>query len=291
MTMGFILREGLTGFKKARMPFMSGVVTIMLATLMIGTAILAGDNALIFIKNLQAEFDIEIFFQANTPSEKIQITAEYIANHNSVSAFQYVSSDDAANIFKEEFGEDIYIILDYNPLPASIRVSFKEEYRYLHHVNQIIDSVTALGYIENISFKKDLFLRLQKTLNLFMLASGGVVVLLILGAVMVTANMSRLIILARFDFIETMRLIGASDSIIKAPFLLDGSLQGFIGGSLAIGAIYGLFQLVVHNLGSEIILSDIINQPILMIGLIAFAVILGILGSYRAARRFVNLVI
>jgi|FLOH01.1.fsa_nt_gi cell division transport system permease protein len=291
MTMGFILREGLTGFKKARMPFMSGVVTIMLATLMIGTAILAGDNALIFIKNLQAEFDIEIFFQANTPSEKIQITAEYIANHNSVSAFQYVSSDDAANIFKEEFGEDIYIILDYNPLPASIRVSFKEEYRYLHHVNQIIDSVTALGYIENISFKKDLFLRLQKTLNLFMLASGGVVVLLILGAVMVTANMSRLIILARFDFIETMRLIGASDSIIKAPFLLDGSLQGFIGGSLAIGAIYGLFQLVVHNLGSEIILSDIINQPILMIGLIAFAVILGILGSYRAARRFVKLVI
>ena len=291
MTMGFILREGLTGFKKARMPFMSGVVTIMLATLMIGTAILAGDNALIFIKNLQAEFDIEIFFQANTPSEKIQITAEYIANHNSVSAFQYVSSDDAANIFKEEFGEDIYIILDFNPLPASIRVSFKEEYRYLHHVNQIIDSVTALGYIENISFKKDLFLRLQKTLNLFMLASGGVVVLLILGAVMVTANMSRLIILARFDFIETMRLIGASDSIIKAPFLLDGSLQGFIGGSLAIGAIYGLFQLVVHNLGSEIILSDIINQPILMIGLIAFAVILGILGSYRAARRFVKLVI
>ncbi len=124
-----------------------------------------------------------------------------------------------------------------------------------------------------------------------MLASGGVVVLLILGAVMVTANMSRLIILARFDFIETMRLIGASDSIIKAPFLLDGSLQGFIGGSLAIGAIYGLFQLVVHNLGSEIILSDIINQPILMIGLIAFAVILGILGSYRAARRFVKLVI
>ncbi len=291
MILGFILREGFSAYRRAKLPFTISILTIALSVTMIGVGMFAVDNMLLFLENLQSDFDVEIFFQPDASDGQIESAARKIAAHPYVSRFVYISKEDAAEKFAEAFGEDVYTLLDYNPLPASIQVFFKKVYRTPTYIASFLREVQKMPGVDEINYKKDLIARLQKVLHFIILAGGVVLFFLFLGAVFLTSNTIKLSIMSRFDFIETLRLIGAGDFTIKAPFLLEGVIQGFLGGLLAIGALYGLFVTLTRLFQGQFHLEGIQEVPLAALVLLLLGIFLGYLGSLRAVRRFVKLVI
>jgi len=215
---------------------------------------------------------------------------EYCNTYPGVMTTVYISRNEAVALFQEEFGENIFDILKDNPFPASVRIGFDRYHQNVGYISGFKASLEQLPGIETVTFHKALFLKLTAILRILTMVGGAFVLLLFIASVLLTSNTIKLIILARFDWIETMRLIGASDFTIRSPFLLEGAFQGILGAILTLGAVHGV-EAGIMKLTNLDLNSRLMQFPEVIILLFTTGIILGVLGSYRAVRRFIYMVV
>lgn len=290
MNLGFIFREGFSGFSRAKYPFVVSVVTIAISLTLIGVSIVMGDNVFSYFRNLQADFDVQLFYSPNATRDQQAAALEFCNTYPGVVYTRYISKHEAIAVFQEEFGENIFEILQDNPFPPSVRIGFDRYHQNTGYISGFTASLEQLPGVETVTFHKALFLKLTSILRILTMVGGIFLLVLFIAAVLLSSNTIKLIILARFDWIETMRLIGASDFTIRAPFMVEGAFQGFLGAILAMGAIHGIEEGVI-KLTSLNLASRLIQFPEVILILLGTGIILGILGSYRAVRRFIYLVV
>ena len=290
MSLGFIFSEGIAGLTRAKLPFTISVMTITLTMSLIGIGVLGVDNVLAYLHGLQAEFDTEVFFEGNATDDEITSAAQIATDLPGIADIDFLTKDDAALIFKEEFGEDIMNILDDNPLPASLRVRFETEYRTQFHIDRFVRDVRRLPGVDEVVFRMDIFERLQTILRLVYIMAGAVLFVLIVVTVFLTSNTIRLMILARFEVIETIRLLGASDTLIKAPFFVEGGIQGLVGGLFAIGIIHGIEESAIRLLGLTLS-GRLLEFPGLVAGILLLGILIAAMGSLRAVRRLLRYIV
>ncbi|MBT3253934.1 MAG: hypothetical protein HN995_08920 [Candidatus Marinimicrobia bacterium] len=289
MKLSYIIREGIIGIKRSRMPFMISVFSVTIALLIVGLGVLAVDNSLQFIGEFQADYDLEIFLENEaTTFEKTELAA-IVKDYPGIFRMDYLSKEDAAALYNAEFGEDVLSLLDDNPLPSSFRITFEDDHRSADYILTFIQNMNELDGVDEVIFKKDLFNRVQGIMQLVYTVATITLFLIILSTVFLTANNLRLMILARYEFIETVRLLGASDFLVKAPFFLEGGILGFLGASLSVLLIilaeYGIKYYVHLDLPVKII-----DHPEVILGLILFGVSLSSLGVLKAVRKMLRFV-
>lgn len=289
MSLLYIIREGLTGIGRSKMPFMISVFSVTIALLVVGIGTLAVDNGLQFVRNLQAEYDLEVFLDNDIADIDKRVIYDVITAFPGVIKMDYLSKEDAAALFNKEFGEDVLSVLDDNPLPSSFRVTFEEAHRHAIYIEAFIQTVEDHAGVDEIVFKKDLFDRIQGIMEMVYFIAAGSLFVLILATVFLTANNLRLMILARFDLIETIRLLGAGDFMVKAPFFLEGGIIGFIGALLAI-LLIALMEWGLQYFGIVSLPVRIFDYPEVILGLLLFGVSLASLGVLKAVRRMLRFV-
>ena len=289
MKLSYIIREGIIGIKRSRMPFMISVFSVTIALLVVGMGVLAVDNSLQFIGELQADYDLEIFLENEVTLFEKQELAAIIKDYPGIIRMDYLSKEDAAALYNAEFGEDVLSLLDDNPLPSSFRITFEEDHRTAEYILAFIQNMNELAGVDEVIFQKDLFNRMQGIMQFIYTVATVTLFLIILATVFLTANNLRLMILARYEFIETVRLLGASDFMVKAPFFLEGGILGFVGASLSVllivAAEYAIKTYVHFDLPVKIL-----DHPEVILGLILFGVSLSSLGVLKAVRKMLRFV-
>jgi cell division transport system permease protein len=83
-----------------------------------------------------------------------------------------------------------------------------------------------------------------------------------------------------------MKLVGATDRFVRRPFLVEGIVQGFLGGAVAGGVVWGLYRVFVQQIDQSPL--SLQAELVLVGGLLGAGVLLGWSGSYFAARRFIQ---
>ncbi len=289
MKLSYIIREGIIGISRSRMPFMNSVFSVTIALVFVGIGILSVDNGLQYIGDLQADYDLEIFLNNESGMKETRQIAAIITEYPGILRVEYLSKEDAAALYNAEFGEDVLSLLDDNPLPSSFRVNFDENHRSIAYIQSFIQSMEFLEGVDEVMFKKDLFDRVQGIMQKVYTIAAAALFLIILSTVFLTANNLRLMILARYEFIEAVRLLGASDFMVKAPFFLEGGILGFLGGIIAVLIIIGLeTALDVYQIIDLPI--RIMNYPEVILGLILFGISLSALGVLKSVRRMLRFV-
>jgi len=289
MKLNYILREGIVGIRRAIMPFMNSVFSVTIALVLVGVGVLFVDNGLEFIRDLQADYDLEVFLQNEANTDNMQELANIITEYPGIFRMDYLSKQDAADLYNAEFGEDVLALLDDNPLPSSFRITFEESYRSTNYIQSFVHSIEQLDMVDEVMFKQDLFDRIQGIMKSVYTIAAGAIFIIILATVFLTSNNLRLMILSRYEFIETVRLLGASDFMVKAPFFLEGGVLGFIGSLLAIFIISG-FEYALERMHIIDLPVRIMNQPELILGMIIFGICLSSLGVLKAVRRMLRFV-
>ncbi|RUM45287.1 MAG: ABC transporter permease, partial [Desulfocapsa sp.] len=137
-------------------------------------------------------------------------------------------------------------------------------------------------------------MRLPNTVRL--LAAGLVVflsgTLLILTATFMVAYTIRLTILGRQDELELLKLVGATNSYIQAPFLIEGFLQGMMGSIVGLIALYGLFQWISTRFTGPGILNFFqfdFFSPLILLAIVLASISLCAFGSYTSIRKFLQI--
>ncbi len=106
------------------------------------------------------------------------------------------------------------------------------------------------------------------------------------------ANTIRLAVYARRDEIEIMKLVGATDGYVRAPFLLEGALQGLIGAALALGAVLAVHRWLMPRAQQAFVFASGVAAPVLSpphaAMLLGIGALVGLLGSWLAVARFLR---
>ncbi|MBM2845241.1 MAG: Cell division protein FtsX [Bacteroidetes bacterium] len=288
MSLSYTLKESISGFKRAKLSTFISIITISISLLLLGVFAVVTINTSRFIDSLRNAVEMEAFLQEPLSRDEITALQKRVTAIEGVARVVYVSKEDAAKIFKEEFGEDINTVIDFNPLPPSFKIFLSNTHKTVVQANAVYDKLVATEGIESVLYRKALLEFIDQKTATVHNVTLGLGILISLSAIFLVSNTIRLAIYAKRRLLRTMALVGATAGFIRIPFLLEGVIQGFFGGLLASGILYLLLEYSSRLLSIEF--TEFIRmEPVYYLSILGCGIVLGLVGSVISVARFIRI--
>lgn len=252
MSLSYTLRESVSGFRRTKLSSLLSIVTIAISLLLLGVFAVLTIHATRFLDEIRSRVELEVFLEEPITRHEIDSLRSVISGLDGVGTVSYVSKTEAAAIFKKEFGEDILSVLDFNPLPPSFKIGLAEGYRTATHAERLERRLATLTGVESVKYRKEFLEIIDERARIVHNISLGLGVLVGLSAIVLVSNTIRLAISAKRQIIRTMELVGATRTFIRMPFLLEGIMQGLLGGLLAAAILYVLLAYAVRVISPDL---------------------------------------
>ncbi len=279
----FSVKEGLLGFKRARLASVITITSLALALLLAGYFILFSINVNRWIGEKRSQMELEVFFENDVSNAKAKALTAQVQKIPGAGSVVYISKKDAAARFEKEFGRNIYDVLDSNPLPPSCRVKLKSGFQTSAAVQKIVLQIGRIEGVSDVVYEKELLRLIDYYVTWIYIILGGFGAILLFIAVILLYNTIRLTIFARRDIIEIMGLTGATASFIKRPFLIEGFVQGLLGALFA----GGLLSLSVSAI-RRLLFHSLVMQDNLYFILIGAGIVIGMVSSALSLSRYLD---
>lgn len=274
-------------------------ILIMVITLSVIGSLIFGKAVLVTVLDqLQDKVDITVYFKTDADEIEIVSLQDSLLKLDEVKEINYVSRDDALDAFRERHSENTLIIqsleeLDDNPLGASLNIKAENPSQYESIARflgaGVFASVDKINYYQN----KLVIDRLSNILQASKDLGAGISIVLVLVALLVTFNTIRLAIYTSREEIKIMRLVGASNRYIRAPFVVEGLIYGVISSVVAMIIFYPL-TLWLSPLserffgGLNLFHYYLANFFQVFFILMVVGVLLGVVSSWIATRRYLK---
>jgi cell division transport system permease protein len=288
MSLRYTLTESLSGFTRTKLSTLLSIITIAISLLLLGVFTILTVNTSRFIEALRNRMEFEAFLQEPLTRAETEALRTRVRAIEGVDSVIYVSKDDAARIFRQEFGEDINTVLDFNPLPPSFKIFLRDGYKTATQAQRIYERVQGLDGVDHVIYRKALLELIDRQTTSVNNLTLGLGILVGLSALFLVSNTIRLAIYAKRRLLRTMELVGATSTFIRLPFLVEGLLQGAVGGVLASGILFLLLEF-----GSRLVSPEFpatITMPgTFYPGVVLTGIALGLVGSIISVARFIGL--
>jgi len=288
LSLAYTLKEGLDGMRRARWSTLFSVITVAVASALLGFFAIATLNLHALVQQLKSRLELEVFIDDSFDDQQIEELERRILALDGVASVEFISKEKALLTFRDLFGEQMKAYIDLlgtNPLPASFRIVLKKEYRTSEKARKVVDELQAFRELrpQDVVFRLDFLLAVERYVRLALWIDVIVGIFLCAAAVFLVSNNIRLVIATKRRVIETMQLVGATNALIRRPFLLQGTLEGIAGGAVAAVLLY-LFVEALRVRLPEYVLVD----ERLFWGIAAAGGLLGLIGSWTSVRRYLR---
>jgi len=285
----YYLEEGFKNIARNKLLTLTAVFTISISMMIFGIFLILFLNLRLLHQNWAERVQITVYLREGADEGGL---IEMIRKEKEVAEVIYTSKEKALLEFEKEFGNGKGLLnsIGDNPLPASLDIVLKKEYRSSDFIEPLVRMIRSQRGVEEVHYGeewvKDLT-ALLKGLKITGLILGS---FLALGVTFIVSNTVRLTLYARQEEIEIMKLIGATRGFIRGPFLVEGAIQGMAGGLLSLLFIYGFYRIAVYGIGLRLsgFHPDFL-APWLLIQIPLSGIILGILGSLSSMGRFLKI--
>lgn len=295
-----IIKYGFLGFWRNGWLSMTTLSILILALLVFEGMLVFNVLTKTALTSLQDKIDISIYFKTNTPEDEILKTKKSLETLSEVKAIEYISRDKALESFKSRHQDDPTIAqsldeLEDNPLLASLNVKANNPKEYVI-IADYLNGASFKGWFEKVTYAQNAVVieRLSKIIDTT--EKGGLILIIFLTfiAVIVTFNTIRLAIYSNREEIGIMRLVGASNSFIRGPYVVEGIIYGLISGIISIIIVAPIIYFISPYL--KIFIPEInlwsyfgLNFFILLGYQLLFGVSLGIISSSIAVRKYLRI--
>jgi cell division transport system permease protein len=244
--MPYALREAIAALSRAPLLIAMSVLAVGLSLFVFGLFGLTAFNVGAALDEIEERVEVVAYFRDSVTPEQVRLAEAEISTLPEVESIRFVSKTEALATAVQELPEfrEIFSGLDINPLPASLEIRLQPGYRTADATERLAQHVLTYPFVEEASFGREW---VGKIMALRQVAAGAT--LMIGGAFAAVAGIIiaaavRIAVAARREEIEIMRLVGATDGFIRAPFLIEGGFAGFVGALIAVGLTYVAFQYV-----------------------------------------------
>jgi cell division transport system permease protein len=246
----YTIRETLLAFKRA--PLLTGLSAAMvgLALFVVGLFGLATHNVRLYLETLEERVEVVAYLRDNASTPDITAMAAAITMLPEVLAVDFVTKAEALEKAYTELPEfnEILSDLQVNPLPASIEIQLRPGNRTPATADRVAQQAALHPIVEEVQYGQ------EWVDKLFALRRMGAVTTTVMGtafaivAALIIGTAVRIAIFARREEIKIMQLVGARDSFVYRPFLLEGGITGALGGAIAVLLTYTTFWSVFNYL-------------------------------------------
>ncbi|ONI44134.1 hypothetical protein AN640_05825, partial [Candidatus Epulonipiscium fishelsonii] len=236
-TINYLFGEGFKGFWKNRMMAVASIATIMLCLIILGISYSIVTNVEYIMVQIEQQMGITAYISDEYTPENIKQIYQQIQEIPNVIEVSYITSDDALKSFA---GNDLALYDKFkndNPLPASFEIEVNKIENQAEVVS-ILKAVDGLD-VRFLESETATFFQLNQSVQIF---SGVIIVALIGIALLLITNTIKLTVYVRKKEIGIMKYIGATDTFIRVPFLIEGLSIGILGGALPIAVVYNLYN-------------------------------------------------
>jgi cell division transport system permease protein len=282
----YIVDEAFRTVKRHKGLTSISVIIMSLSLLMLAVFLLATDNLLKLVSETQEEMKIYVYLEDGVAQDAVEKLYLNILSQSEVSSVQFVGKEEALADFKTQLGEDADLLsaLRVNPLPNSFWVVPKEEFKTRDAMVGLAERFGQLRGVEEVRYGKeflDKFASIVKGIYTVDIVVGFIV---IMSAVFIIANAVRLTVISRKKTIEILKLVGATNPFIVAPFIIEGAFQGGVAAVLSLV----LLRIVTEVSRSAIPDLNFFSLEKTLVYM-ATCVLIGALGSFMALRRYLRM--
>ena len=286
----YAFEEAFASLWRGRQAGLLSTLTIALALFVLGGFLAVTAN----LERLGAEWsnaaELSVYLKDDITADQRRSLEALLAPSDLVAAHEYVSKPDALARFKQTFG-DLAAAVDGvggNPLPASLEVRLRPGPGVSSRVDELAGRVQQMPGVADVRYDRQWLTRVLSAINVIRGVGFVLGSVLTIAAALTVANVVRLALYARRDELDIMNLVGAPQAYVRGPFVMEGVLQGGIGGLVALlalaAAFFALRARYLVPLASALNVSSIHFLPLeLCLLLVAGGMAVGCLGGLVAA--------
>lgn len=293
--LGYFFSRALTNIRQNVFVNVVTIGTITLALLIVSLFLLVFVNLENAADNWSERVQVTVYFDHELTQQEQAAFRSSITAIPGTARVGYVSRDEALKRFKGRLrGQETLLEgVRSEVLPTSLEIALKQSHRETNSVEAYVTSLKRIAGITEVQYGEEWVRRFNTFLNFMRLLGALLGGFLVVAVLFIVSNTIKLTIYARRDELEVMSLVGATRFFIKAPFLIEGIIQGGAGALLAMGLLLGLYEGFLHNAGSFLTFNPttagLAFLPLEYVGGIILAgVVLGFIGSLSSLKRFIT---
>ena len=290
--LAYFFAEAAASLWRGRRAAILSILTIAGGLFVLGFFLALNTNLQRVVGRWTASAELSVYLKDDATQSQLKSVDELIAKSGMAVRHEYVSKDQAAARFKQDFPDLAAAAnqLESSPFPASFEVRLKPDVQEAGNaVDNLAASLSALNGVADVRYDRRWLTRLTGVVRMVRALGLAIVVLLAIASAVTVANVVRLATYARQDEIEIMELVGAPLAYVRGPFVVEGVLQGGVGAIVALLLLWAVFAAASARYGgliSETIgLGAITFLPFqICLIIIVGGMLLGCAGGFIVAR-------
>ena len=294
-TVGYLIGEGFRNTFKNKKSTFSAMLVMCISMLMFGFFFIIGENVDHIISTVEDAQAIQVFIDLDTTDTEIKTLEEQIKQINGVDKdnVEFLSREDGFDQYLERYGDKAYLLEPYEDvIPDSYIVNFTD----LTLVKEVENQINELENVKNITSANETMEKLVSITNGIRIVTALILAGLVIGAIFIISNTIKLTVYARRKEISIMKYVGATNSFIRWPFIVEGIIIGILSACISILIIGGTYKViaanllgsaVVQNLGITLVtFGDMFNMLIIVYLILGIGI--GVLGSSISMRKYLE---
>lgn len=291
----FVLRRAFGSLKDLFWTHFLTSGTMAMTLFVFGGFLLLQDNLSRLFSGWSNQLQIFAYLEEGVVGSELQSIRKRLKSYPEVESIRYVSKKEAWENFKKDLGAQSSVLegLEQGLLPSSMEITVKTQFRERPKLEYLANRLRAEKGISAVEYPEEWIEKLGILLLAVQWAKwifGG---FLFMASLLIVGSTVKLAIMARKEEIEIMQLVGASQGMIKAPFVIEGMIQGMVGASFSILFLWFLLLVLGARLPSSLGIFLPTGKlhfldPWHVIYLLSLGWVLGAAGTLFSLRRFLK---
>lgn len=290
----YLTKEGFRNVWTNRMMSLASICVLMSCLVLIGSAAMVFLNIDSLLERIEEENVVMVYLEDETTQDQITDMENQIYALDNIKEVEFVSKEVAweeqlstMGAAEAEFFKDVSSDI---PLPNAYKVTVAN----LDQFDKTVEELNGLEHVDIIRENKDLAQKLVAIRQGISVIAIVIVAVLFLISLFIISNTIKLTVYSRRLEISIMKSVGATNSFVRFPFVVEGMILGVLSGAISLGLVWGLYELAITQFGglfAELKLSAITfaDYALPMLGVfILIGIVCGVGGSLVTMRKYLN---
>ena len=291
----YLIGEGISNIFKNKKQAATSFGTMCVIMIFFGICFILVGNFNNFVKQVETKQGIQAYITNDSTDEEIKDLGEKINALDGVNTIEFVSKKEALQHMKDKLGDKSYLLDGYdenNVFPSSYIVTLTD----LSKSTEVQKEIKEMENIKKVTSSDETIEALIKIAKGVKIGSYVIIIALVGVSIFIISNTIKLTVYARRKEISIMKYVGATNSFIRWPFIVEGVIIGLISGAISLAIIAGIYILIGQNagfvgflskLGLKLLdFSDMFN--LILIIYLVLGVGIGVLGSSLSMRKYLK---
>lgn len=288
----YILRETFHSMKRNPWLSMASVITVMVSLVILGFSVFFLANASNMAKTFESQLEVATFVDSSVTPAEVQALSKQIMEMPGVASVTIVTKEEALSDFGKTMGGDQSNLLadlgGTNPFPDKLTVKAIDP----QNVIALAEAVEALPGVDKVRYGQEFVNQLLKFTQWLRWIGFGVVAAFGIAAIVLISINVKMNVFSRRREIQIMKLVGASNSFIRWPFLIEGLVLGLIGGAMAAGIVAMGYNWITMYVQSTLTFLPVVKDDLFFrqvsAGLLLAGMTMGAIGSGISLQKFLR---